>query len=114
MFPRAQSIPRTWAHWVAATSLENAPPHVESSFIFCLEPRAFILLCYRTTAMLGASTAMAKPKVFATHPLFQEARSILDAGCEVEYWTQPERPPREEILRRVKDKEGLVPLLTER
>src|SRR5215468_12727091 len=57
---------------------------------------------------------MAKPKVFATHPLFEEARIILDAGCEVEYWTQPERPPREEILRRVRDKEGLVPLLTDR
>jgi len=57
---------------------------------------------------------MAKPKVFATHPLFEEARMILDAGCDVEYWTQPERPPREEILRRVKDKEGLVPLLTDR
>lgn len=57
---------------------------------------------------------MSKGKVFATHPLFDEARAILDASCDVEYWTEPQRPSREELLRRVKDKEGLVCLLTER
>ena len=57
---------------------------------------------------------MAKSKVFATHQLFDEARQILDAACDVEYWTNEERPPREEVLRRVKDKEGLVCLLTEK
>ena len=57
---------------------------------------------------------MAKPRVFATHQLFDEARQILDAACDVEYWTNDERPPREEVLRRVKDKEGLVCLLTEK
>lgn len=57
---------------------------------------------------------MAKPKVYCSHELFEEARKILDATCEAEYWTQAERPPREEVLRRVKDKEGLVCLLTEK
>src|SRR4029077_16010814 len=57
---------------------------------------------------------MPKPKVFATHGLFEDAREILEAVCDVEYWSQPERPPREEVLRRVKDKEGLVCLLTEK
>jgi glyoxylate reductase len=57
---------------------------------------------------------MAKPKVLATHGLFDPAREILQAGCDVEYWTKPERPSREEVLRRVKDKEGLVCLLTEK
>ena len=57
---------------------------------------------------------MPKPKVYATHPLFEEARQILDAACDAEYWTNEERPPREEVLRRVKDKEGLVCLLTEK
>ena len=57
---------------------------------------------------------MAKPKVYCSHELFEDARKILDAACEVEYWTQAERPPREEVLRRVKDKEGLVCLLTEK
>src|SRR3974390_1296456 len=57
---------------------------------------------------------MPKPKVFATHGLFEDARTILDAACDVEYWTAPERPPREEVLNRVKNKEGLVCLLTEK
>ncbi|HKW35910.1 MAG TPA: D-glycerate dehydrogenase [Candidatus Acidoferrum sp.] len=57
---------------------------------------------------------MAKPKVLATHRLFEPARKILQENCEVEYWEEPERPPREEVLRRVKDKEALVCLLTER
>ena len=57
---------------------------------------------------------MAKPKVFAAHSLFDAARQILQESCEVEYWDKPERPPREEVLRRLKDKEGLVCLLTEK
>ena len=57
---------------------------------------------------------MPKPKVFATHSLFEAARQILQETCEVEYWAKPERPPREEVLRRVKDKEGLICLLTEK
>lgn len=57
---------------------------------------------------------MAKPRVFATHSLFDTARQILQESCEVEYWTKPERPPREEVLQRVRDKEGLVCLLTEK
>src|SRR5262249_44713028 len=57
---------------------------------------------------------MPKPRVLATHRLFDEASAILNANCDVEYWTQPDRPPREELLHRVKDKDGIVCLLTER
>ena len=57
---------------------------------------------------------MAKPKVLATHPLFPTAQKILNAFCDVEYWAKPERISRDELLKRVKDKEGLVCLLTER
>src|SRR5258708_40284176 len=57
---------------------------------------------------------MAKPKVFATHSLFEPAREILQKSCEMEYWAKSARPPREEVLQRVKDKEGLVCLLTEK
>ena len=57
---------------------------------------------------------MAKPKVLATRPLFPEAQEILNAACEVEYWTKPERISKDELLKRVKDKEGLVCLLTEK
>jgi glyoxylate reductase len=57
---------------------------------------------------------MPKPKVYSTHPLFEEARKILDANCDIQYWGEAERPPREEVLRRVKDREGLICLLTEK
>jgi len=57
---------------------------------------------------------MAKPKVLATRPLFPAAQEILGASCEAEYWTKPDGISREELLRRVKDKEGLVCLLTEK
>ena len=57
---------------------------------------------------------MPKPKVFATHGLFDAARQILQKSCEVQYWTKPERPPREEVLQQVKEKEGLICLLTEK
>src|SRR5215469_16506761 len=57
---------------------------------------------------------MVKPKVYATHQLFAGAREILEAACDVEYWTNETRPPREEVLRRLRDKDGLVCLLTEK
>jgi glyoxylate reductase len=57
---------------------------------------------------------MAKPKVFATHGLFEAARKILNEACEVEYWAKAGRPPREEVLQRAKDKDGLICLLTEK
>src|SRR5467141_760003 len=57
---------------------------------------------------------MAKPKVFATHGLFEPARKILEESCDVQYWAQGERPPRPELFRLVADKEGLVCLLTEK
>jgi len=57
---------------------------------------------------------MARPTVLATRPLFPAAQKILNASCEVDYWTQPERISKEELFRRVKDKDGLVCLLTEK
>src|SRR5215472_17430249 len=57
---------------------------------------------------------MPKPKVFVTHPLFEEARKILDTNCDVQYWADSDRPPRDEVLRRLKDREALVCLLTEK
>ena len=57
---------------------------------------------------------MPKARVFATRPLFPAAQQILNASCDVEYWTQAERISKEELLRRVKEKDGLVCLLTEK
>src|SRR5271156_1769764 len=57
---------------------------------------------------------MAKPKVLATRPLFPAAQEILNAACDAEYWSKPESIPKDELFRRLKDKEGLVCLLTEK
>jgi lactate dehydrogenase-like 2-hydroxyacid dehydrogenase len=57
---------------------------------------------------------MDRLKVLATRPLFPAAQEILNATCDVDYWTQPERISKEELFRRIKDKDGLVCLLTER
>jgi glyoxylate reductase len=57
---------------------------------------------------------MPKPRVLSTRPLFPAAQQILNAHCDVDYWTQPERIPKEELFARVKDKEALVCLLTEK
>jgi glyoxylate reductase len=55
-----------------------------------------------------------KPKALSTRPLFPAARTILDEHFDVEYWTEPQRIPRAELLRRVADKDALVCLLTEK
>ncbi len=57
---------------------------------------------------------MAKPKLLSTHKLFEAPRKLLDEHFEVDYWEQPERPPRAEVLARVADKEALICLLTEK
>jgi glyoxylate reductase len=57
---------------------------------------------------------LGKPKILAVSALFPEAREILDQNFEVEYWKQPQRISREELLKRVADKEALVCLLTEK
>jgi glyoxylate reductase len=57
---------------------------------------------------------MPKHKVLATHRLFPAAQQILNAACEVDYWTRPERPSRDELLRLIAGKDALVCLLTEK
>ncbi len=57
---------------------------------------------------------MSKPKVLSTRPLFEAARKILNEHFEVEYWKDPERISRHELLKRVAGKDALVCLLTEK
>jgi glyoxylate reductase len=57
---------------------------------------------------------LTKPKILSTRPLFPAARAVLEQHFEVEYWAPPERITREELLKRVADKDGLVCLLTEK
>src|SRR5215472_11092545 len=57
---------------------------------------------------------MAQPKVLATRSLFPATKKILEGECQVEYWTAAEPMSRAELLHRVRDKEALICLLTER
>ncbi|MGH9859910.1 MAG: 2-hydroxyacid dehydrogenase [Candidatus Acidiferrales bacterium] len=57
---------------------------------------------------------MANPKLFATHRLFDPARKLLAAKFDVDYWEQPERPPRAEVLKRAAGVPALICLLTEK
>jgi len=57
---------------------------------------------------------MSRPSILSTHALFDAPRQRLAERCEVEYWTEPDRPPRAEVLRRVAGKDGLICLLTDK
>ena len=57
---------------------------------------------------------MPRPKVLVTHALFEAARKLLDDHCDTDYWTAKEHIPRQELLKRVADKDALVCLLTEK
>ena len=57
---------------------------------------------------------MSKPAILSTRPLFPAARAILNQYFDVDYWKPSERISREELLKRVADREGLVCLLTEK
>jgi glyoxylate reductase len=57
---------------------------------------------------------MPKPRVLATRPLFPAAQQVLNASCDVQYWTKAERISKQELFEMIKDKEGLVCLLTEK
>jgi glyoxylate reductase len=57
---------------------------------------------------------VSRPNIFSTHTLFDAPRRRLAERFEVEYWTEPARPPRSELLRRVAAKDGLICLLTEK
>ena len=57
---------------------------------------------------------MARPKVLSSRKLFPKAQQILNANCDVEYWTEADRIPKKELYRRIVDKDALVCLLTER
>lgn len=55
-----------------------------------------------------------KPKVFATKPLFPSVCTVLDRSIDAEYWGASERIPRDELLARVVQKEGLICLPTDK
>jgi len=55
-----------------------------------------------------------KPKVYVTRHLPEAARSELAEVCDVEIWDEEFPPPYELIMKQIKDKEGLICLLTDK
>jgi len=57
---------------------------------------------------------MAKPKVLVTRRVHEDALRQLEARCRVDLWQEDRPMPRDELLRRVADVEGLYSMLTDR
>lgn len=64
--------------------------------------------------MLALGQLVTKPKVFVTKPLFPSVCAVLNRHIDAEYWSKSERITRDELLRRVAEKEGLICLPTDR
>lgn len=57
---------------------------------------------------------MSKPKAFVSKPLFPSACKVLEQHVEAEYWTEPDRIPRAELLKRAVGKDALICLPTDK
>lgn len=57
---------------------------------------------------------MARSKVFVTRLIPEAGLEPIRAACEAEVWSEPLPPPRDVLLQKVADCDGLLALLTER
>ncbi|MGD2166327.1 MAG: D-glycerate dehydrogenase [Anaerolineae bacterium] len=57
---------------------------------------------------------MMKPRVYVTRAVPEEGFDVLQKECEVEVWAEERPVPRQVLLKKVSDIEGLYCLLTER
>src|SRR6476620_6389883 len=57
---------------------------------------------------------MSRPKVFVSRRIPEEGLNAIRAACDMDLWPEQLPPPADELLRRVKDCDGLVSLLTDR
>jgi glyoxylate reductase len=57
---------------------------------------------------------MSRPKVFVTRRIPEVGLSAIRAVCEVDLWPDQLPPPHTELVRRLRDCDGLVSLLTDR
>jgi glyoxylate reductase len=58
--------------------------------------------------------AMSKPKVLVARRVPQECLDILKSRCEIEHYNKGTAIPRPLLLRKLKDKDGLLCILTDR
>jgi glyoxylate reductase len=57
---------------------------------------------------------VSKPKAFVTKPLFPSVRAMLEQTVDAEYWNDPDRIPRAELLLRIAEKDALICLPTDK
>ena len=57
---------------------------------------------------------MPKPKVFVTRIIPEKGLALVRDFCDADIWQDELPPPHDEIVRRVRDAEGLLSLLTDR
>jgi len=57
---------------------------------------------------------MTKPKVFVTRIIPEKGLALVRDFCDADIWQDEMPPSREEILRRVRDVDGILSLLTEK
>lgn len=57
---------------------------------------------------------MRRPRVFATRIVPEEGLALIRAAADLEVWQHQLPPPREEIIRPVRECDGLLSLLTDR
>ncbi len=57
---------------------------------------------------------MSKPKVFVTRLIPDQGLDLVKEACDAEIWEEELPPPRDVLLQKVADKEGLLSLLTDR
>jgi glyoxylate reductase len=55
-----------------------------------------------------------KPKVFVTRIIPEEGLSLVRESCDMELWEHELPPPREVLLEKIKDKVGVLSLLTDK
>lgn len=55
---------------------------------------------------------MARPRIFITRPILQNAMDMLHAACDVRLWEGELPPPREFVLQQAAAAEGILALLT--
>ena len=57
---------------------------------------------------------MAKPKVFVARLISTKGLDLIRGFCDIDIWSSELPPPRKEIIRRVREVEGIVSLLTDK
>jgi len=62
----------------------------------------------------SASDATDRPRVFVARVIPEEGLGAIRDATEMDLWTDPLPPPRDELLRRVRGVDGLLSLLTDR